>query len=97
VPQSGDIPSSKRDLVARVATLELLVADLVHILWRVDPTAMGRLADDASHDLDIHNHRTALPVAEHQRERLFTVLQTRRRMLKPRHVEFTEHHGGLGG
>ena len=81
---SEDIRNSNRDLVARVATLELLVSDLVHILWRVDPKAMEKLANDAGHDLDLHHQRTALKSAEHQRERLYTVLNTRKRMLKPR-------------
>ncbi len=31
---------------------------------------MGRLANEASHDLEIQNSRVALPVGEHQRERL---------------------------
>ena len=77
-----EVSTSKRDLVARVATLELLVADLIHILWRLDPSAMDRLADEAVHDLQIQHTRVALPVGEHQRERLYTVLETRRRMLK---------------
>ena len=44
---SEDIASSRRDLVARVATLELLVSDLIDLLWKVDPKGMERLADDA--------------------------------------------------
>jgi hypothetical protein len=84
VPASLEVHTSKRDLVARVATLELLVSDLVHILWRVDPRAMERLSGEAAHDLDIHHHRVALAAGEHQRERLYTVLDTRRRMLRQR-------------
>jgi hypothetical protein len=84
LPASLDVRASKRDLVARVATLELLVSDLVHILWRLDPNAMDRLAGEAAHDLDIHHHRVALAAGEHQRERLYTVLDTRRRMLRRR-------------
>ncbi|MBU1377656.1 MAG: hypothetical protein KKE02_16535 [Alphaproteobacteria bacterium] len=80
MPDEGS--TSKRDLIARVATLELLVADLIHELWRVDPAGMERLAGEASHDAEIQNTRIALPVGEHQRERLYTVLETRRRMLK---------------
>lgn len=79
---SDDVSTSKRDLVARVATLELLVADLIHALWRVDPQGMDRLADEASHDLEIQHNRISLPVGEHQRERLYSVLETRRRMLR---------------
>lgn len=79
-----EIRTSRRDLVSRVATLELLVADLVELLWRVDPQAMEKLAADAGHDLEIQNSRTALPGGEHQRERLYSVLKDRHRMLKPR-------------
>jgi hypothetical protein len=82
-----DISTSKRDLIARVATLELLVADLIHVLWELDPTAMDRLAADAVHDLQIQHTRIVLPVGEHQRERLYTVLETRRRMLKRKAAE----------
>lgn len=75
---------SRRDLVARVATLELLVADLVEILWRVDPKAMEQLSRDAGHDLEIQNSRAAIPAGEHQRERLYTVLNNRKRILTRR-------------
>lgn len=77
---SEDLPASRRDLVGRVATLELLVSDLIDLLWKIDPAAMERLAADASRDLDIQNSRV-LAAAEHQRERLFTVLQDRKRKL----------------
>lgn len=76
-----DIRTSRRDLVSRVATLELLVADLVDLLWRVDPKAMEKLAEDAGHDLEIQHNRVVLPAGEHQRERLFSVLKERKRML----------------
>ena len=75
-----DVSQSKRDLVARVATLELLVADLVHQLWRLDPAGMEKLAGEAAHDLALQ-HTRLTPVPEHQRERLYTVLDTRKRML----------------
>jgi hypothetical protein len=77
-----DVRTSQRDLVARVATLELLVSDLIDLLWRLDPDAMRKLALDASHDLDIQHSRTALPAAEHLRERLYSVLQDRKRRLQ---------------
>lgn len=80
---SEDLPNSRRDLVARVATLELLVSDLIDLLWRVDPQAMERLGADAARDLEIQNSRV-IAAAEHQRERLFTVLQDRRRKLQHR-------------
>jgi hypothetical protein len=78
-----DLPTSRRDLVARVATLELLVSDLIDLLWQVDPKAMEALAGDAARDLEIQNTRV-LAAAEHQRERLFTVLSDRRRKLQHR-------------
>ena len=80
---SEDLPNSRRDLVARVATLELLVSDLIDLLWEVDPSAMEALAADAARDLEIQNSRV-LAAAEHQRERLFTVLADRRRKLQHR-------------
>jgi len=77
-----EVSQSKRDLVARVATLELLVADLIHVLWRLDPAGMEKLAGEAVRDVEIQYTRITGPVPEHQRERLYTVLETRRRMLK---------------
>lgn len=79
-----EIRTSNHDLVARVATLELLVADLIDLLWRLDPAAMERLAKDAEHDLEIQTNRTPLPAGENQRMRLFAVLQDRRRKLQHR-------------
>ena len=79
-----EIRTSKHDLIARVATLELLVADLIDLLWRIDPKAMDRLAKEADQDLTIQNSRTVLSAGEHQRMRLFGVLQDRRRKLQHR-------------
>ena len=76
-----DFATSNRDLVARVAALELLVADLVHVLWQVTPNAMNKLANEIGHN------RVALPVGDHQRDRLYTVLRTRQRMLKRKSTE----------
>lgn len=78
-----EIRTSSRELIARVATLELLVADLVDVLWRVAPEQMDQMAREAAQDLTIQNSRT-MPGAEHQRERLFAVLQDRRRKLQHR-------------
>ena len=80
---SEEIRTSKHDLVARVATLELLVSDLIDMLWRVDPAAMERLAREADQDLSIHNSRI-MPAGETQRLRQFNVLQDRRRRLQHR-------------
>lgn len=82
-----EIRTGTHDLVARVATLELLVADLVDLLWQVDPKAMERLARDAEHDLEIQNNRTPLPAGEKQRMRLYAVLQDRRRKLQHRRAK----------
>ena len=78
------INTSKHDLIARVATLELLVSDLIDLLWQVDPKGMARLAGDADHDLMIQHSRTPLPAAENQRARLYAVLQDRKRRLEHR-------------
>jgi hypothetical protein len=79
-----EIRTSNHDLVARVATLELLVADLIDLLWKIDPQAMERLARDAEQDLEIQNNRAPLRAGENQRMRLFAVLQDRRRKLQHR-------------
>ncbi|MDB5477242.1 MAG: hypothetical protein JWP49_2753 [Phenylobacterium sp.] len=76
-----EIRTGKHDLVVRVATLELLVSDLIELLWRIDPRAMDQLAHDADHDLQIQHNRTPLPAGEHQRLRLYSVLQDRSRRL----------------
>ncbi len=81
---SADSTSSRRDLVARVATLELVVADLIEVLWRLDPAAMERQAQEARRDLETHDSRSAPAGAEHQRDRLRGVLQDRRRRLEHR-------------
>jgi hypothetical protein len=78
---SEDNHSSTRELVTRVATLELLVADLIDLLWRVDPKAMDTLAGEAARDLELQNSRV-IAAAEQHRDRLFSVLQTRRRKLE---------------
>ena len=78
-----EIRTSRRDLVSRVATLELLVSDLIGVLHRVDPKAMQQLAVDAARDTEIQNSRT-LAVPEHQRDRLHTVLSDRQRKLQPK-------------
>jgi hypothetical protein len=79
-----EIRTSNHDLVVRVATLELLVADLIDLLWQSNPEAMERLSREAMHDLDIQTARVPLPAGEHQRQRLFNVLQDRRRKLEHR-------------
>jgi len=79
-----EVRTSKRDLIARVATLELLVADLVHILWQVSPGAMNRLAAEAARDLEIGDTRIALPVGDHQGAGLRIIGYLDSRLLKPK-------------
>ena len=81
-----DPQSEHRRLVARVATLELLVADLIDRLWQVDPAGMDALARTADHDLTLQQGRTMPAGGEHQRHRLQAVLQDRRRKLQRRRV-----------
>jgi hypothetical protein len=81
---TDEVRTSRHDLIARVATLELLVSDLIELLWRLDPKAMDQLAQEANQDLAIQNSRVALPAGEHQRMRLYGVLQDRRRRLQHR-------------
>jgi hypothetical protein len=78
-----EVRTSRRDLISRVATLELLVSDLIGILQAIDPKAMQQLAHDAGRDVEIQHNRT-LAVAEHQRDRLHTVLTDRQRKLQPK-------------
>jgi hypothetical protein len=83
---NDELATSKRDLIARVAALELLVADLIHVLWQVAPNPMNKLANDAVHDLEIGHTRVALPVGDHQRDRLYAVLRNRQRALRRKDV-----------
>ena len=85
-PMNDEFDTSKRELIARVAALELLVGDLIHVLWQVAPNAMNKLANDAAHDLEIGHTRVALPVGEHQRDRLYAVLRNRQRALRRKDV-----------
>ena len=80
----AEIRASNHELVARVATLELLVSDLIEMLWKSNLEAMERLAREAAQDLDIQNSRIPIPASEHLRTRLFNVLQDRRRKLEHR-------------
>jgi hypothetical protein len=77
-----EVRTGRRDMIARVATLELLISDLIGILQQVAPEAMQKLGQDAARDVELQNART-LPVAEHQRDRLHTVLADRQRKLQP--------------
>jgi hypothetical protein len=72
----------QRELVVRVATLELLVADLLHALRQVAPGAIDALAAEAVLDRDGQMCRDMPDGSEHQRFRLHLVLDERARRLK---------------
>jgi len=77
---------SQRELVVRVATLELLVADLIHLLRTVDPDAVDHLVREATRDRDVNDARAMPSDAEHQRFRLHQVFAERVRALSRRRV-----------
>ncbi|HZZ36649.1 MAG TPA: hypothetical protein VFE03_13075 [Caulobacteraceae bacterium] len=72
----------QRELVVRVATLELLVSDLLHVLRQVAPQVVEDLAAEAVIDRDGQMCRDMPDGAEHQRFRLHQVLDERARRLK---------------
>ena len=74
----------KRELVVRVATLELLVADLIHIARQVAPQEVDILAREAAIDRDAQMARSMPADAETQRFRLHQVLESRARQLGQR-------------
>lgn len=84
--------TSQRELVARIATLELLVADLIELLWHVDSDGMEAMARDAVRDLDIQHTHFMPAGAENQRERLFGVLRDRSRRLSHRRQRGDPRH-----
>jgi hypothetical protein len=72
---------TQRELVMRVATLELLVADLIHLVRQCAPDAVKELAAEAARDVAIQTARTMPCDAENQRFRLRKVLEGRARNL----------------
>ena len=82
---------SQRELVVRVATLELLVADLIHLLRAVDPQAVDNLVREATRDRDVNDARAMPADAEHQRFRLHQVFDERVRALSRRRVSGVAH------
>jgi hypothetical protein len=74
----------KRELVVRVATLELLVADLIHLVRQVSPQDVDILAREAGIDRDAQVARSMPADAEGQRFRLHQVLDSRARQLSQR-------------
>jgi hypothetical protein len=73
-----------RELVVRVATLELLVADLIHLLRQVAPDQVDILAREAVIDRDGQMARYMPADAENQRFRLHQVFEERARALARR-------------
>jgi hypothetical protein len=74
----------QRELVTRVATLELLVADLLHLVRQLSPDAVEQLAAEAVRDRDAQMARSMPGDAETQRFRLRQVLDGRARTLASR-------------
>lgn len=73
-----------RELVVRVATLELLVADLVHLVRQLSPGIVDELAAEAARDMEGQVGRDMPSGAENQRFRLQQVLSGRARSLGSR-------------
>ena len=73
-----------RELVVRVATLELLVADLIHLVRQVAPNAVDEIAAEAARDLENQKGHDMPCGAENQRFRLQQVLSGRARNLAQR-------------
>lgn len=82
----------RRELVVRVATLELLVSDLLHALREVSPQTVERLAEDAATDRDGQACRSMPDGSENQRFRLHQVLDERVRRLKHKRFSTTLRH-----
>jgi len=71
----------QRELSQRVTTLELLVADLIHLVRQLDPEAVEVLAAEAARDAEHQTHHAMPEALEHQRYRLQQVLESRARNL----------------
>jgi|GEM_PF-2471742 len=80
----------RRELVVRVATLELLVADLIHLMRQVAPEQVDALLAEAAVDRDAQEAREMPAGAENQRYRLHQVFEERHRQLK--HRRFSRGH-----
>lgn len=73
-----------RDLAVRVATLELLVSDLLEIVARVAPGELKAMIEEAEADLITQDARLMPAGAEHLRDRLHAVFEARRQRLRRR-------------
>jgi hypothetical protein len=74
----------QRELAQRVTTLELLVADLIHLVRQLAPEAVDALAAEAARDAVNQTHHAMPEALEHQRYRLQQVLESRARNLRRR-------------
>ena len=70
-----------RELSTRVTTLELLVADLIHLVRQLDPGAVDVLTREALRDVDLQVNHSLPDGLEHPRFRLKQVLESRARNL----------------
>ncbi len=80
----------RRELVVRVATLELLVADLIHLMRKIAPDEVDTLLAEALVDRDAQMSHDMVGDAENQRYRLHQVFEERCRQLK--HKRFGGAH-----
>ena len=80
----------RRELVVRVATLELLVADLIHLMRKLAPDQVDTLLAEAQVDRDVQMSHDMIGDAESQRYRLHQVFEERCRQLK--HKRFGGAH-----
>jgi hypothetical protein len=86
---------AQRELVVRVATLELLVADLIHLARQLDPAGVEQLVREAAVDLEAQTARAMPSDAEKQRFRLRQVFDSRARSLARRRFSSrcaVQHH-----
>jgi hypothetical protein len=79
--KAADEALKRRELVVRVATLELLLADVIHILHQIAPTEVEAALHEARIDRDAQAARQMPAGAENQRFRLHQVLDQRARQL----------------
>ena len=80
----------RRELVVRVATLELLVADLIHVIRQIAPDKLDVLVSEALIDRDLQLAREMPGGAESQRYQLHQVFEERYRHLN--HKRFANLH-----
>lgn len=84
-PEAGAAKPASRasTLGRRLAVLDMLVADLVAVLWDRHPHPMERLMAEARQDTQLQGART-VSSAEHVREKLSSIFRERERKLARR-------------